>query len=480
MAWYGDVEESPVSIQTINPTTGEVVDKFEVFTQAQIDAALEEAHAAFLHWRDTTFAERGDLMRRAAAILRERKVELARMMAVEMGKPIVEGEAEAEKCAWNCEFYAEHAEGFLSDEPIATNATESYVQYVPIGVVLAIMPWNFPFWQVIRFAAPGLMAGNSAVLKHASNVSRCALEIERIFMDAGFPCGVFRTLLVPGAEVEPIIADHRIAAVTLTGSTPAGAQVAAASGKAIKRAVLELGGSDAFIVLEDADLAAAAATATRSRFQNTGQSCIAAKRFIVVEAVADEFEHHFIEAARQLKVGDPLERDTQIGPMARADLRDSLDDLVRRSVEQGAQVALGGKPLSGRGCFYAPTILTQVTPKMPVFREETFGPVAAVIRARDTDHAIELANDSEFGLGGNLWTRDLERARKLARRVESGNLFVNGMTASDPRLPFGGVKRSGFGRELSIFGIREFVNIQTVWIGPAAGPASAAPAAAAE
>jgi succinate-semialdehyde dehydrogenase/glutarate-semialdehyde dehydrogenase len=310
------------------------------------------------------------------------------------------------------------------------------------------------------------MAGNTAVLKHASNVSRCALEIEHIFQECGFPQGVFRTVLVPGAETGHLIADRRVAAVTLTGSDEAGVAVASASGRALKKNVLELGGSDAFIVLEDADLDAAAQTAARARFQNTGQSCIAAKRFIVVEAVAEAFEQKFVEAASKLRIGDPLDRETQIGPMARGDLRAALDKQVQASIKMGAKVLLGGKPLDGKGYFYAPTIITAVTTDMPLFREETFGPVAAVIHARDAEHAVELANDSEFGLGGNLWTRDIERGRALARRLESGGVFINGMTASDPRLPFGGVKRSGYGRELSSFGIREFVNIQTVWIGP--------------
>ena len=403
---------------------------------------------------------------RLAAYLRAHKTELGRIASLEMGKPLSEGEAEAEKCAWNCDYYAENAERFLADEKIATNATDSYVSYQPLGVVLALMPWNYPFWQVFRFAAPALMAGNTAVLKHASNVSRCALEIEHIFRECGFPEGAFRTVLVPGAETGTLIADPRVAAVTLTGSEEAGIAVASASGRHLKKHVLELGGSDAFIVLEDADLDAAAQTAVGARFQNTGQSCIAAKRFIVVESVAEEFEHKFAEKAAKLRVGDPLQRETQIGPVARGDLRDELDRQVQATVQMGARVLLGGKPVEGKGSFYEPTIVTNVTPEMPMFREETFGPAAAIIHARDTEHAIELANSSQFGLGGNLWTRNIEQGRQLARRLESGALFLNGMTASDPRLPFGGVKHSGYGRELSVFGIREFVNIQTVWIGP--------------
>ena len=462
-----------MSIQSINPATGEVIETFEPFSEAQINEALDQTRGAFREWRETSFAERSALFHRLASHLRDHKVELARTATLEMGKPIVESEAEVEKCAWNCDFYADNAEKFLADEHIATNATDSYVSFQPLGVVLALMPWNFPYWQVIRFAAPAIMAGNTAVLKHASNVSRCALEIEKMFVESGFPRGVFRTVLVPGAETDKLIADPRIAAVTLTGSDAAGVAVASTSGRVLKKNVLELGGSDAFIVLEDADLDAAAQMAARARYQNTGQSCIAAKRFIVVDSVADAFEQKFVEATSKLRVGDPLERDTQIGPMARGDLREALEKQVRDSVEMGAKSILGGKPLDGKGYFYAPTILTNVNPQMPVFREETFGPAAAVIHARDTQHAVELANDSQFGLGGNLWTTNIERARELAHHLESGAVFINGMTTSDPRLPFGGVKRSGYGRELSSFGIHEFVNIQTVWIGPVVNPAPA-------
>ena len=457
-----------MSIQSINPATEEVIETFEPYTTAQVNLALEEAHNAFLSWRETTFAERGAVLHRVATYLREHKAELARLATLEMGKPIVESEAEVEKCAWNCDFYADNAEKFLADERIATNARESYVSFLPLGVVLALMPWNFPYWQVFRFAAPALMAGNTIVLKHASNVSLTALRMERIFQDCGLPEGAFRTVLVPGAETRRIIEDPRIAAVTLTGSDAAGVSVASTSGQVLKKTVLELGGSDAFIVLEDADLDAAAQMAVRARYQNTGQSCIAAKRFIVVEPVADAFEQKFVEAAAKLRVGDPLDRETQVGPMARGDLRDALEKQVQESLKMGARAVLGGKPLARKGYFFEPSIVTNVTPEMPLFREETFGPVAAVIRARDIEDAVELANDSNFGLGGNLWTSNIERARSLARHLESGGVFINGMTASDPRLPFGGIKHSGYGRELSSFGIREFVNIQTVWIGPAA------------
>ncbi len=464
-----------MSIQSINPATEEVIETFELFSKAQVQQALEDARHAFLSWRNTSFEERSTLLHRVAAYLREHKVRLAQIATLEMGKPIVEAEAEVEKCAFNCEFYAENAEKFLADEAVKANATESYVAFRPLGVVLALMPWNFPYWQVFRFAAPALMAGNTAVLKHASNVSRAALEIERIFQECGLPHGAFRTVLVPGAETRPLIEDPHIAAVTLTGSEEAGIAVASASGSVLKKNVLELGGSDAFIVLEDADLDEAAKTAVRARFQNTGQSCIAAKRFIVVDSVAEAFVQKFVEAAAKLQVGDPLDRDTQIGPMARRDLRESLEQQVEASIKMGAKVALGGRRLEDKGYFFAPTIVTDVTTEMSLFREETFGPVAAVIRARDAEHAVELANDSIFGLGGNLWTRDIERGRTLARQLESGGVFINGMTASDPRLPFGGVKHSGYGRELSSFGIREFVNIQTVWIGPTVSPTTTAP-----
>ncbi len=455
-----------MSIQSINPATGEIIETFELYNQDQVNEALEQAHQAQKSWRRKSFAQRSEVLHQVAQHLRQHKAELAQTATLEMGKPITEAEAEVEKCALNCDYYADNAERFLSDEAIKSNASESYVSFQPLGVVLALMPWNFPYWQVFRFAAPALMAGNTAVLKHASNVSRVALDIERIFRESGLPEGGFRTVLVRGAETAPLIKDERIAAVTLTGSEAAGVDVASTSGHALKKHVLELGGSDAFIVLADADLDAAAQTAARARFQNTGQSCIAAKRFIVVEQVADAFEQKFVEATMKLRVGDPQDHATQIGPVARDDLRDTLDQQVQATVKMGARVLLGGQPMEGKGFFYAPTIVTGVTQDMPMFSEETFGPAAAVIRARDTDHAVELANDSKFGLGGNLWTRDIARGRELARYLESGGVFINGMTASDPRLPFGGVKHSGYGRELSSFGIREFVNIQTVWIGP--------------
>jgi len=454
-------------IASINPATDEVLRTFDAHTREQVEDAIAGAQDAFVAWRARSFAERAVPMNRLAALLRERSDRYARLMTLEMGKPITEAKAEIEKCALGCEFFAENAERFLSPEIVKTTAQKSYVAYEPLGIVLAVMPWNFPFWQVIRFAAPAFMAGNAAILKHASNVPQCALAIEEAFRDAGFPDGLLRTLLLAGAQVEPVIADERIRAVTLTGSSATGARIAAAAGRALKKAVLELGGSDPFIVLADADVANAAAIGVRARNQNAGQSCIAAKRFLVADPIGGKFEKRFVAGVEALRIGDPLDAKTQIGPLARADLRDNLERQVKESVQMGARLLTGGKRWGDRGAFYTPTVLADVTPDMPVFAEETFGPVAAIIRARDADEAIELANRTEYGLGANLWTRDTATAERLARRIESGQVFINGMVASDPRLPFGGVKHSGFGRELSAFGIREFVNIQTVWIGPA-------------
>ena len=407
-------------------------------------------------------------MRRLTTLLRERANDYARLMSLEMGKPIGEAKAEVEKCAFGCEFYADNAARFLSEEAATTNARKSYVRFDPLGIVLAVMPWNFPFWQVIRFGAPALMAGNAVVLKHASNVPGCALAIEEAVRDAGFPPGLLRTILVVGSQVEPLIADPRVRAVTLTGSSATGAQIAAAAGRMLKKSVLELGGSDPFIVLADADLDAAAAIAVRARNQNAGQSCIAAKRFIVARGVATDFERRFAKGVDALRIGDPLDPATQIGPLARGDLRETLERQVKESVRMGARVITGGKRWGDRGFFYTPTILADVRPEMPVFREETFGPVAAIMVVRDADEAVTVANDTEYGLGANLWTEDIALAEKLAPRIDAGQVFINGMVASDPRIPFGGVKNSGYGRELSAFGIREFTNIKTVWIGPAA------------
>jgi succinate-semialdehyde dehydrogenase/glutarate-semialdehyde dehydrogenase len=390
-----------------------------------------------------------------------------------MGKPITEAMAEIEKCALNCDHYAEHAESYLAVEPHPTNAPESYVRFQPLGVVLAIMPWNFPFWQAIRFAAPALMGGNVAVLKHASNVPQCALAIERVFLEAGFPEGVFTTLLVGGSAVSSLIEDPRVAAVTLTGSSATGSSVASTAGRVLKKQVLELGGSDPFIVLEDADLDAACAVAVRARNQNSGQSCISAKRFIVASRVVDEFMSRFTSAVAALRVGDPLLKETQIGPLAREDLVTSLDDQVRRSVAAGASVRVGGSPVSGRGYFYSPTVLFTPDRSVPAMREETFGPVAAVTPVSSEEEAVAVANDTEYGLGAAVWTGDPERGKHLAERIEAGSVFVNGMVASDPRIPFGGVKKSGYGRELSEYGIREFMNVQTVWVGPARDARSA-------
>ena len=453
-----------MSIQSVNPATGEVVEQFETATTESIERVLAATHAAFLDWRRWPVEKRAAPMRTAGRLLRERQAQYARTMTIEMGKPIVQAEAEIEKCAATCEFYADHAERFLAEEPRGTEARRSYVRFDPLGVVLAVMPWNFPFWQVFRFAAPGLMAGNAAVLKHASNVPRCALSIEAVLRDAGFPPDLFRTLLVESSAVGALIADPRIVAVTLTGSDRAGSKVAEQAGREIKKTVLELGGSDPFIVLDDADLGAAARTAAEARLINGGQSCIAAKRFIAVEPVAYRFMELFKAELARRRMGDPLSRDTDVGPQARRDLRDDLHRQVEESRRRGAQLLLGGEIPPGPGAFYPPTLLSAVDKGMPAFDEETFGPVAAVIRAKDEADAVRLANDSPFGLGASIWTQDLERAERVAAEVEAGAVFVNAQVKSDPRLPFGGIKRSGYGRELSEYGIREFVNIKSVWI----------------
>ena len=459
------------TLRSVNPATGEELASFAEHTPAELEAALAAAYAAQRAWATTSFAERRRCLEAAARLLREGRDDYARLATLEMGKPVAEAAAEVDKCAWNCEFYAAQAERFLADEPVQTDALSSWVAYQPLGVVLAVMPWNFPYWQVLRFAAPALMAGNGALLKHSPNVPRCALATEELFARAGVPDGLFRTLLVSDASVGDatgrLVGDPRVGAVTLTGSERAGAAVGATAGRALKKCVLELGGSDPFVVLADADLVLAAEAAARARFLNGGQSCIAAKRFVVEEAVADEFEGRFVDAVAALPVGDPLDPATRVGPLARADLLDALERQVEGSVAAGAEVLLGGGRLDRPGWFYAPTVLAGVTPDMPVFTEETFGPVAAVVRAPDEEAAVALANDTPYGLGASVWTRDLERARRLGRRIESGSLFVNAVVASDPRLPFGGIKRSGYGRELAAVGIREFTNIRTFWVQPA-------------
>ncbi len=453
-----------MSVQSVNPATGEVLETLEEMSKAQIEQALARAHAAFLEWRTRPFADRARLMRAAAKELRASKAEYAMTMTREMGKPITQAEAEVEKSARTCDYYAEHAEAFLAEQPRETDAARSYVRFDPLGVVLAVMPWNFPYWQVFRFAAPALMAGNGGILKHASNVPRCALEIEQVFRRAGFPDGLFQTVLTNPAGVKEIIADPRIVAATLTGSERAGMAVAEQAGRMLKKTVLELGGSDPFIVLADADVDAAARAAADARLINSGQSCIAAKRFIVVEPVVDRFLERFKSALGARRMGDPTSRETEVGPQARVDLRDQLHAQVAESIKRGARRMLGGEVPAGKGAFYPPTLLAAVDKGMPAFDEETFGPVAAVITAKDETDAIRLANDSPYGLGASLWTADRARAERLAVQIEAGAVFVNGVVKSDPRLPFGGIKRSGYGRELSEYGIREFVNIKSVWI----------------
>lgn len=449
-------------IISTNPTTGDAIQAYDEMTPEQVASAIQDAASAWQDWRASSFAERGQLLRATAGILRERKNELARLMALEMGKPIRQGVAEAEKCAWVCEYYAEHGERHLAPDVILTDATRSYVAFQPLGVVLAVMPWNFPLWQVYRFAAPALMAGNAGLLKHASNVPGCALVIEEIFQRAGAPDGLFRTLMIGSAQVKRVIEHPLVRAVTLTGSTPAGRAVASQAGAVLKKTVLELGGSDPYLVLEDADLDHAVTTCVTSRLINSGQSCIAAKRFIVVRPVLEQFSQQFIALMKTKRMGDPLDPASDLGPQARADLRDGLHQQVVTSVERGARLALGGEVPGGAGAFYPPTVLTGVTPGMPAFDEELFGPVAAIIAADDEADAIRLANHSVFGLGAAVFTRDLARGERVALALEAGATFVNGLVASDPRLPFGGIKESGYGRELGSYGIREFVNIKTV------------------
>ena len=449
-------------MESRNPATGELLKAFERLDDDGLEQALDRAAAAFAHHRTTSFQDRASRMRAAADILEHEKAQLGRLMTLEMGKPIAAGIAEVEKCAWVCRYYAEHAREFLADEPVDTGARPSFIRYQPLGAVLAVMPWNFPFWQVFRFAAPALMAGNVGLLKHASNVPQCALAIEDVLHRAGFDAHEFQALLVGSDVVERIIRDDRVRAVTLTGSEAAGAAVARVAGDALKKTVLELGGSDPFVVLASADVAEAARVAVTARTINNGQSCIAAKRFIVEDSVYDEFRAAFVAGMRALRIGDPLDEQTQLGPLATESIRDELHEQVQDSIAAGAALLTGGNCVDGPGWFYEPTVLEDVPPSSRAYSEELFGPVATLFRARDVEDALRIANDSAYGLGSAVWTRDGEERRRFIDGVESGLVFVNGMVASDPRLPFGGVKRSGYGRELGRHGILEFTNIKSV------------------
>jgi succinate-semialdehyde dehydrogenase/glutarate-semialdehyde dehydrogenase len=454
-----------MAIETVNPANGELVKRYDEMSASEAAKIIAEANEVFHQWRRRPFDHRAGLMRKAAEILRRDAEKYARLMAVEMGKPIREGRAEVEKCAWVCDYYAENAESFLADEEAPTDASKSYVTFRPIGVVLAVMPWNFPFWQVFRFAAPALMAGNVGVLKHASNVPGCALAIEDVFGKAGFPEGIFRALLIGSEQVGEVISNPLVKAVTLTGSTLAGKAVAARSGEMLKKTVLELGGSDPYLILEDADIDETVSTCVASRLINSGQSCIAAKRFIVVEEVREEFESRFVEEMKRRRMGDPLSEETEVGPQARRDLRDDLHRQVEKSIASGAKLLLGGEVPDGKGAYYPPTVLSNVRPGMPAFDEELFGPVAAIIPVEGEKEAVEAANATVFGLGAAVFTRDKRRGEKIAaEELEAGCCFVNSLVRSDPRLPFGGVKESGYGRELSHYGIKEFVNIKTVYV----------------
>lgn len=454
-----------MTLRSINPATEEIIQEFEPFSDAQVDQALEKSQATFHDYGQITFINRAKWMQRAAEILENEKEKFGRMMTSEMGKPINAAIAEAEKCAWVCRYYAENAERYLASEAVQTDAKHSYIKYQPIGPVLAIMPWNFPFWQVFRFAAPALMAGNVALLKHASNVPQCALAIEDIFQEAGFPRHAFQTLLIGSDKVDQVIADQRVMAVTLTGSTPAGRAVASQAGKQIKKTVLELGGSDPFIIMPSADFTSALKTAVTARTINNGQSCIAAKRFIVHEDIYDEFESRFVERMQSLRIGDPMDKATDIGPLATRGILEDLDEQVRKSVDMGAKVLLGGEPMDRKGYFYPPSVLTNIPEGSPAYWDELFGPVASLFRVSNLEEAIRIANDTDFGLGSAAWTNEEAEQARFVEHLQAGQVFINGMVASDPRLPFGGVKESGYGRELSELGIREFVNIKTVWIG---------------
>jgi succinate-semialdehyde dehydrogenase/glutarate-semialdehyde dehydrogenase len=454
-----------MALSSINPATDEPIRVYEEASSEEVATALSAAGAAAARWRRVPFSGRAEPLRRAGTLLRERREDLARLMTLEMGKPLAQGRAEAEKCAWVCEHYAEHSAAFLAAEAVSTDARKSFIAFEPLGVVLAVMPWNFPFWQVFRFAAPALMAGNVGLLKHSSNVSGCALAIEGILGDAGLPQGVFQTLLVSSRRVGALIEAPEVAAVTLTGSTPAGRAVAAKAGACLKKVVLELGGSDPYVILEDADLDLAAEACATARLVNGGQSCIAAKRFVVVDGVREAFVDRLVERMKARKMGDPLDETSDIGPQARRDLRDDLHQQVLDSVERGARLRLGGTLPDGPGAFYPPSVLVDVAPGMPAYDEELFGPVAAVIAARDDADAIRIANDTRFGLGAAVFTRDVARGEEIARdELHAGSCFVNTFVRSDPRLPFGGIRDSGYGRELGVFGIREFVNVKTVYV----------------
>ncbi|MFC2172535.1 NAD-dependent succinate-semialdehyde dehydrogenase [Acidobacteriota bacterium] len=454
-----------MAIESINPATGERIEKYEELSPEAAGNIIDKSHRAFLDWRHTSFAERSELLKKAARILGENADKYGKLMALEMGKAIREGRAEAEKCAWVCEYYADNAARFLETEIIATDASKSYVIFNPLGVVLAVMPWNFPFWQVFRFAAPALMAGNGGVLKHASNVPGCALAIEEIFQKAGFPDNIFRTLLIGSDQMDAVIEHPLLVAVTLTGSTPAGKAVAAKAGQMLKKTVLELGGSDAYLVLDDAPIDETVQKCVISRLINAGQSCIAAKRFILVGKVREHFERQFIDVMKSKKMGDPLNEDTDLGPQARHDLRDDLHKQVEKSIEKGAGCVLGGEIPKNKGAYYPPTVLTDVKAGMPAYDEELFGPVAALIYAENDEEGIRIANDSHFGLGAAVFTADAEKGERIAaQELQAGSCFVNAFVKSDPRLPFGGIKESGYGRELSHFGIKEFVNIKTVYV----------------
>jgi succinate-semialdehyde dehydrogenase/glutarate-semialdehyde dehydrogenase len=452
-----------MAIATINPTTGELLKSFEPLSPGELEQKIQLATSAFQKHRHTSFAERAKMMLKVADILGKERDECGRLMTLEMGKTFRSAQAEAEKCATGCRYYAENAERFLADEVVETGAKRSFVRYLPLGPILAVMPWNFPFWQVFRFVAPALMAGNVGLLKHASNVPQCALKIEEIVRRAGFAEGVFQTLLVGAGAVDGILNDPRVRAATLTGSEQAGIQVGVAAAKRIKKVVLELGGSDPFIVMKSADLESAIATAVEARVQNNGQSCIAAKRFIVEESIADEFERKFVSRMESLRVGDPFDEGTQLGPLANADAVTSLHADVEKTTAAGARLLTGGHPLPRPGHFYAPTVLTDIPKESPAYREEFFGPVASIFRVNSVDQAIQLANDSRFGLGASAWTKDPGETERFINELDAGMVFLNKMVASDPRVPFGGVKHSGHGRELSAHGIREFVNIKTVW-----------------